>query len=43
MLVLVLADQREIEIHLGDDMSAQAEALYADIQAAQPQLEYGKP
>ena len=42
MLVLVLADQREIEIHVGDDMSAQAEALYAEIQAAQPLLAYGK-
>lgn len=42
LLVLVLADKREVEIHIGDDMSAQAEALYADIQAAQPQLEYGK-
>lgn len=42
MLVLVLADRREMEIHIGDNMSAQAEALYAQIQAAQPQLEYGK-
>ena len=43
LLALVLADGRELEIHIGDDMSTQAEALYSAIQAAQPQLLYGKP
>ena len=43
MLVLVLSDGRELEIHIGDDMSRQAEELYGAMQAAQPQVLYGKP
>ena len=43
MLALVLGDGRGLEIHVGDDMSAQAEELYGTIQESQPQLMYGKP
>lgn len=42
MLVLILADGRELEIHIGDDMKAEAERLFDAIRAAQPQLQYGK-
>jgi hypothetical protein len=42
MLVAILPDGREMEIHIGDDMNAQAEELYKAIQAAQPQILYGK-
>ena len=43
MLVLILSDGRELEIHIGDDMNRQAEELYGAIKAAQPQILYGKP
>ena len=42
MLVLILSDGRELEIHIGDDMNRRAEELYGAIQASQPELLYGK-
>jgi len=44
LLMLVMDDGSPVEIHIGDDkaMQAKAEQLYAAIQAAQPQLQYGK-
>ena len=42
MLVLVLMDGTELEIHIGDDVQQLAEELFAALQAAQPQLQYGK-
>ena len=42
MLVLLLKHGTELEIHIGDDMEKQAQALYAALQEAQPQLQYGK-
>ena len=44
LLMLVLDDGSPLELHIGNDrpMLLKAEQLYAAIQAAQPQLQYGK-
>ena len=44
MLVLVMFDGRELELIIGDSLLRhEAEALYAAVQAAHPELHYGKP
>ena len=44
LLMLVLDDGSPLQLHIGNDrpMLLKAEQLYAAIQAAQPQLQYGK-
>lgn len=41
-LVLVLADGTELEIYLGEDVQAKAEALLDSLRVSHPQLHYGK-
>ena len=42
MLVLILRDGRELEIHIGDDMQKKAEDLLEATKALQPEMKYGK-
>lgn len=44
LLMLVLDDGSPLQLHIGDDkaMMLKAHQLYEAIQAAQPQLQYGK-
>lgn len=41
-LVLVLPDGSELEIYLGDDVQAKAEALLQKLKTTHPQIRYGK-
>ena len=41
-LVLLLTQGQELVIHIGDDVRREAEQLYAHLQTAQPQLQFGK-
>ncbi len=41
-LVLILHDGTELELHIGDDEKAKAEALFAALKVAHPNLQYGK-
>lgn len=43
MLVLVMFDGSELEVLVGDSLLRyEAETLYAELQAAHPELHYGK-
>lgn len=41
-LVLLLNDETELVIHIGDDVKRQAEALLRHLKEAHPELQYGK-
>ena len=41
-LVLVLQDGTELEIHIGDDVKREAEALMQALQESHPEIAYGK-
>lgn len=41
-LVLILTDGTELELHIGDDVKKQAEALLLALKEAHPELQFGK-
>ena len=41
-LVLVLPDVKELEIYMGEDVQAKAEALLQSLKCSQPQVQFGK-
>lgn len=42
-LVLILNDDTELELYIGDDLEKQAIALLDALQSAHPEILYGKP
>ena len=42
-LVLILPDDTELELHIGDDVGPDAKALLEALQAQHPEILYGKP
>ena len=42
-LVLILMDNTELEIHIGDDVGTKAKALLEALQYSHPKILYGKP